>query len=188
MQFGFLPGKGTADAIFMIRQAQEKMLEKNKTVYMAFLDLEKACDRVPREMVYWSLRKKGGTEHLLKVVEAKYEGAKTKVRTEHGNTEAFNIKVVIHQGSGMSQFLFITIMETLGAEARTAVLWDLIFADDIALIARTREELQLKVIRWQEALLKGSLKMNKRKSEIMVSRRKGRQAVTVREIDGAEWK
>ena len=59
MQFGFSPGKGTADAIFMIRQVHEKMLGKNKTVYIEFLDLERACDRVPREMVYWSLRKKG---------------------------------------------------------------------------------------------------------------------------------
>ena len=38
MQFVFSLGKGTPDAIFMIRQVHEKMLERNKTVYMAFLD------------------------------------------------------------------------------------------------------------------------------------------------------
>ena len=43
MQFGFSPGKGTTDAMFVIRQAQEKRLEKNK-VFMAFLDLEKAYE------------------------------------------------------------------------------------------------------------------------------------------------
>ena len=59
MQFVFSPGKGTADPIFMIRQVQQKILEKNKTVYIEFLDLEKACNRVPRDVVYWSLRKKG---------------------------------------------------------------------------------------------------------------------------------
>ena len=64
MQFVFSLGKGSADAIFMIRQVQEKMLEKNKTVYMAFSDLEKADDSVPREVVHWSLRKKGVTEYL----------------------------------------------------------------------------------------------------------------------------
>ena len=61
---------------------------------MAFLDLEKEYDRVPREMVYCSLRKKGVTEYLVKMVEATYKGARTKVRTVHGNTEALNIKVL----------------------------------------------------------------------------------------------
>ena len=51
MQFGFSPGKETTDAKFMIRQVKEKRLEKNKKVLMAFLDFEKAYDRVPREVV-----------------------------------------------------------------------------------------------------------------------------------------
>ena len=43
-QFGFVPGRGTPDAIFVIRQLQEKYLAVNKTLYMAFVDLEKAFD------------------------------------------------------------------------------------------------------------------------------------------------
>ena len=50
MQFGFSKGTGTTDGIFTIRQVQEKMREKK--VFMAFLDLVKAYDRVPREVVY----------------------------------------------------------------------------------------------------------------------------------------
>ena len=188
MQLGSSPSKGTADAIFMKRQAQEKMLEKNKTVYMAFLDLEKAYDGVPREVLYWSLRKKGAPEYLVKMVEATYEGARIKVRTEHGNTEACDIKVGVHQGSALSPFLFITVIDTLSAEARTEIPWELIFPDDIALMARTKGELQRKLTKWQEALYKGGLKMNTRKVEMMVLRRKGRQAVTVRDLDRAELK
>ena len=48
MQFGFIPGKGTTDAI--MRQVQEKHQEKKK-LYYTFVDLEKAFDRVPRKMV-----------------------------------------------------------------------------------------------------------------------------------------
>ena len=48
MQFGFIPGKGTMDAIFIIRQVQEKYLAKKKKLYFTFIDLEKAFDRVPR--------------------------------------------------------------------------------------------------------------------------------------------
>ena len=46
-QFGFVPGRGTTDAIFVVRQLQEKYLAANKRLYMAFIDLEKAFDRVP---------------------------------------------------------------------------------------------------------------------------------------------
>ena len=48
-QFGFVPGRGTTDAIFVVRQLQEKYLAANKRLYMAFIDLEKAFDRVPRK-------------------------------------------------------------------------------------------------------------------------------------------
>ena len=62
MQFGFVPGKGTVDAIFMMRQLQVKFLEKRKDLFFAFVDLEKAFDRVPRKVVRWVLRQLGVEE------------------------------------------------------------------------------------------------------------------------------
>ena len=38
MQFGFVPGRGTTDAIFIIRQLQEKYIAANKSLYFAFVD------------------------------------------------------------------------------------------------------------------------------------------------------
>jgi len=41
MQFGFMKGKGTIDAIFVVRWVQEKFGVKNKKLYFGFVDLEK---------------------------------------------------------------------------------------------------------------------------------------------------
>ena len=59
MQFGFTPGRGTIDAIFILRQIQEKYIGKNRNLYFAFVDLGKAFDKVPRKMLWWALRKVG---------------------------------------------------------------------------------------------------------------------------------
>jgi len=57
MQFGFMKGKGTTDAIFTVRQMQETFRVKGKKLYFGFVDLEKAFDRVPREVIRWAMHK-----------------------------------------------------------------------------------------------------------------------------------
>ena len=51
LQFGFMSGKGSTDAIFIMRQVQEKHQAKKKKLYYAFVNLEKEFDRVPMEVV-----------------------------------------------------------------------------------------------------------------------------------------
>eukprot|EP00057_Strongylocentrotus_purpuratus_P028958 XP_011683432.1 PREDICTED: uncharacterized protein LOC105447283 [Strongylocentrotus purpuratus] len=81
MQFGFMPGKETVDAIFTVRQMQEKFLAKKQQLYFAFVDLEKAFDRVPMEVVRWALRMAGVEEWLVRAVMALFAEAKTHIRT-----------------------------------------------------------------------------------------------------------
>ena len=68
-QFGFLPGRSTTDAIFVVRQLQEKYLAANKRLCMAFVDLEKAFDQVPRKVIWWTLRKLGVEEWIVRLVQ-----------------------------------------------------------------------------------------------------------------------
>ena len=97
MQFGLSPGKGTTDAVFIIQQLQEKHIEVHKDLFFTFVDLEKAYDRVPRDLVYWCLQRRGVPEKLVRLVEATYHGASTVVRTKQGRTDGFPIKVGLHQ-------------------------------------------------------------------------------------------
>ena len=50
MQFGFMPGCGTTDAMFIVRQIQVAYIRKNLNLYFAFVHLEKAFDRAPRKV------------------------------------------------------------------------------------------------------------------------------------------
>ena len=83
MQFGFMPGRGTTDAIFILRQLQEKHLAKNKKLYFAFVDLEKAFDRVPRKVIWWAMRKLGIEEWIVRIVQAMYNNTRSRVRVKH---------------------------------------------------------------------------------------------------------
>ena len=81
MQFGFMPGHGTTDAIFILRQLQEKHLAKNKKLYFAFVDLEKAFDRVPRKVIWWAMRKLGIEEWIVRFVQAMYNNTRSRVES-----------------------------------------------------------------------------------------------------------
>ena len=112
-QFGFVPGRGTTDAIFVVRQLQEKYLAAN---YMAFVDLEKAFDRVPRKVIWWALKKLGVDEWIVCLVLGIYSNARSCVRVGEGYSEEFEVKVGVHQGSVLSPLLFIIVLEELSCE------------------------------------------------------------------------
>ena len=57
------------------------------------MDLEKAFDRVPREVIAWALRKKGIPEGMVQAVMALYVDSKSKVRTVAGTSEEFGVGV-----------------------------------------------------------------------------------------------
>ena len=73
---------------------------------MVFMNLEKAFDRVPREMMWWSLRKKGVLERVIKAIMEMYTNIKTAGKVECTRLEPFDVKIGVHQGSILSSLLF----------------------------------------------------------------------------------
>ena len=91
------------EAIHLIRQLMERFREKSKDLHMVFIDLEKAYDKVHRE-VLWTLVKKGVPIKYINIIKDMYENVVTSVRTCGGLIDAFPITIGLHQGSSLSHF------------------------------------------------------------------------------------
>ena len=167
-QFGFVPGRGATDAIFVVRQLQEKYLAANKRLYMAFVDLEKAFDRVPRKAIWWALRKFGVEEWIVRLVQGMYANARSRVRVGEGYSEEFEVKVGVHQGSVLSPLLFIIVLEALSREFGAGVPWEDLYADDLVIIAESLEECVRRLLAWKEAMEKKGLRVNAGKTKIII--------------------
>ena len=139
IQLGFIPGKKTIDAVFILRRLQEEYRDKEKKLYMCFVDLEKAFDRVPRKVTEWVLRKRGIPETMVRAVMSLYEGAKSRARVGTKLSEAFRVKVGVHQGSVLSPLVFAIVIDVVTENAREGLMSEILYADDLALISETME-------------------------------------------------
>ena len=112
-QYGLMPGKSTTDALFALRVLIKKYREGQKELHCVFVDLEKAYDKVPREDVWYCMRKSGLAEKYVRIVQDMYDGSTTAVRCAVGVTEGFEAKVGLHQGSAFSPCLFAIVMDRM---------------------------------------------------------------------------
>ena len=147
-----MPGKRTADAMFALRMLMENYREGQRELHCAFVDLEKAYDSVPREELWYCMRKSGIAEKFVQFVQDMYEGSETVVRCAIGTTESFKVKVGLHQASALSSFLFAVIMDRLTDKVRREPPWTMLFADDIVICEKTREEVEQRLESWRYAL------------------------------------
>ncbi|VDP57363.1 unnamed protein product [Heligmosomoides polygyrus] len=92
-QCSFVAGCGTVDAVHAARLLIGKHREKQKPVHIAFLELEKAFDRVPREVIWYALRHHGFPEELIEWVRILYSCPKSRVQAATGTSMKFPISV-----------------------------------------------------------------------------------------------
>ena len=78
-------------------------------------------------MVWWALRKLRVGEWLVRVIQAMYERMCTAVKLGEEESDAFPVKVAVHQGSVLRPLLFIIVLEELSTEFRTGVPWELLY-------------------------------------------------------------
>jgi hypothetical protein len=110
-QFGFMPERSTIDAIFLIRQLMERCREQKKDVHIIFIDLKKAYDKVPRNVMWWVLQKHKVSSKYITLIKNMYDNVVTSVQTSDGDTNDILINIGLHQGSALSTYLFALVMD-----------------------------------------------------------------------------
>ncbi|KAK3534728.1 hypothetical protein QTP86_023977, partial [Hemibagrus guttatus] len=144
-QYGFMPRKSTTDAIFALRILMEKYRDGQRELHCVFVDLEKAYDRVPREELWYCMRKSGVAEKYVRVVQDMFERSRTVVSCQRRSEEV-----------------------------RQESPWTMMFADDIVICSESREQVEENLERWRFALERRGMKVSRSKTEYMcVNEREG---------------
>ena len=82
-QSGFRAARSTTDAIITLRLLCEKYSHTQaRQLYIAFIDLTQAFDRVSWELLWHSLRLSGAPEPLIQVLRTLCENINMRIRTE----------------------------------------------------------------------------------------------------------
>ena len=146
----------------------EKRLEVQGSMALGFVDLEKAFDTVPREMVMATLRWMGIPEAEVRMVEGTYEKTTARVVVAEGASDEFEVKIGLRQGSVLSPLLFIAVLDLI---SRKTVVKDamkkLLYADDLALVANGKQELRESLEEWNGLFTRHGLNINVEKTEVL---------------------
>ena len=180
VQAGFGKGRGTRDQIANIFWIIKKAKDFQKNIYFCFIDYAKALDCVDHNKLWKILKEKGILDHLTCLLRNLHAGQEATVRTGHGTTDWFQIGKAVHQGCVLSPCLFNLhaeyIMRNSGLDEPQAGIKtagrninNLRYADDITLMAESKEELRNLLMKVKEESEEVGLKLNIQKIKIMAS-------------------
>ena len=82
------------------------------------------------------------------------------MKSKRGTSEHFEVGIGLHQGSALSLFLFIMLVDTISQDVRNELQWEQLYADDLAIIDVTSTDTQNRLESWQKVLTDNGLKIN----------------------------
>ena len=107
VQYGFKPDRGTRNAIFVLRRLVERMIEKQKYVYVCFIDYSKAFDTVKHEPLIELLQSLVIDPQEDKILANLYWNQQAAVRHNGKISESIGIKQGVRHGCVASTHLFV---------------------------------------------------------------------------------
>ena len=167
-QFGFMPGRLTIEAIYLLRRLMRLYKDRKIDLHMMFIDLEKAYDRVPHEVLWRCLEKRGLSPVYIQVIKDMYERGRMRVRTPGGVINDFYVGMSLHQDSALNPFLFTLVMDELTKEIQDELLWCMLFAYDIVIINESREGINDKLEQWRHILESRDFSVSRLKTKYFI--------------------
>lgn len=177
-QNGFRPGRSTIDNVFIMQQMFEKRKEFNLETHVAFIDFEKAFDRVNRKKLWFIMKEQGYPQHLIDVVKNMYINSKIIINTGDDRTEEIIVNKGVRQGCSMSPTLFNIYMNDIIQKWKLIInpgikinrerkINILLYADDVVLIQKTENDLQYSLHILNQIAKNYNFKISKSKTKIM---------------------
>ena len=156
----------------------EQSLEWNSSLYITFIDFVKEFDCLDRDSLLKLMQHYGIRGKFITIIKNTYEGTSCKVLHEGTLTDKIKFKTGERQGCLLSPFLFLLAVDWIMKEStegrRNGIQWtlwkqsdDLVFADDIALLAHTYHQMQEKTTQLEESAAKLGLSASKVKTKSM---------------------
>jgi hypothetical protein len=126
-QTGFRKERSCTDKIATLRIIIEQSQEWNASLYINFIDFEKAYDSLDRETLWKLLRHYGIPEKMVNIIKNSYEGMTCKIVHEGQLTETFEVETGVRQGCLLSPIIFLIaidwVMKTATANSNTRIQW-----------------------------------------------------------------
>lgn len=179
-QTGFIAGKGTRNAIFMLRTIIERNIDINKEIYLCFVDYSKAFDSVIHEKLIQLLKQLNIDSKDIRLIQQLYWMQSSAIRMENKVSGYVDIKKGVRQGCIMSPDLFNIYTEQIfrqtenvgGTKIGGKRYNNIRYADDTVLIAESKEELTQLINGVQQISETYGLKINTKKTMYMTVSKK----------------
>lgn len=151
-QSGFRKRKSTTDQINTLRIIIEQCQELQASLFLLFVDFEKAFDSLNQEIMWKILELYGVPKKLIEIAQETYNGAKIKVVHKGAVGPGFEVKSGVKQGDIFSPTVFIIVLDFVLRhvnQKKRGIQWnpftrlaDLDYADDIVAMAHTMTEIK----------------------------------------------
>lgn len=175
-QAGFRQGRSCIDHIFVLRNILEQCAEWQRKIIINFVDFEKAFDSLHRQGLWTILKSYGIPEKIIQLIKAFYDNFKCTVDSDPDTS--FLVKSGVRQGCVMSSLLFIIavdwVMKSTMSNTNNGIRWtltsnleDIDYADDLALVSHTENQMKEKTERLEQNARMIGLKINSKKTQIM---------------------
>ena len=138
------------DAIFVTRTLCEKYREGNK-LDMIFVNLEKAYDTVPRDVIWRCMRKRNIPEVYIRLVQDMYQGATTCVTLSEEPLNILRLGLASTKVRHLARS-YSMLVHTISQDVRNELPWELLNAGDLAIIDITSTYTQNRLESWQKVL------------------------------------